>query len=144
VSGLTSGATLLKRVVPPIASAVPAFLDWLLSIVERLLVLGISFVIFSVGYQMMKGRADREIAALAKVGESWKMLLLLLVPLFYRTVNRFIEEAHEAFGVKRNLQGAAISVQEGAAIPVGQGTSGVTLNPTEGNSTRAGDGFTRL
>jgi hypothetical protein len=39
------------------------------------------------------------------LNDNWKAALILLVVLFYRTVRMFLEQAEEAFGVKRRLPG---------------------------------------
>jgi ABC-type nickel/cobalt efflux system permease component RcnA len=74
-------------------------------VAEALLVLGLTLSVFYFGYQVVSGRAsDKDWAAFKSVAENWKALLLILIPLFYRTVQLFLEQAHEAFGIKRNLR----------------------------------------
>ena len=41
------------------------------------------------------------LALLTAVDENWKVVVLLAVPLFYRTVRRFLEQVEEFWGVKR-------------------------------------------
>jgi hypothetical protein len=130
---IARAGSMIAKIASQVSWKLPAFLDWLLSIVERVLVLALSFAIFYSGCHMVRGQADKEIAALAKLGESWKVFLLLLVPLFYRTINRFINEAHEAFGVKRNLQSAA--------LPAIQGASGAAPSPPNTDPNELHDGL---
>jgi hypothetical protein len=46
-------------------------------------------------------RQMRVASILRGLNENWKAGLLLLIPLFYRTVRRFLEQTEEAFGMKR-------------------------------------------
>jgi hypothetical protein len=55
------------------------------------------------------GRQARIIALMKGLNDNWKAALVLLVLLFYRTVRIFLEQAEEAWGVKRPLKGEAQS-----------------------------------
>jgi hypothetical protein len=46
-------------------------------------------------------RQIRVVSIMRGLNQNWKAALLLLVPLFYRTVRRFLEQTEEAFGMKR-------------------------------------------
>ncbi|HKW87950.1 MAG TPA: hypothetical protein VJN21_04255 [Candidatus Acidoferrales bacterium] len=93
-------------------SQLPDWLDWLLCVAEPLVVLGITLVVFYIGYTLVfgpeqSGHQTRFKELLRVVNDNWKAGLLLLVLLFYRTVRIFLEQAEEAFGVKRPLRGEA-------------------------------------
>lgn len=71
-------------------------LDWAVLLAERLLVLGLAFVVLRFGFRLVFGRyspSEGDIAA--KVSENWKAVILLLIPLFYRTVRTFLEQVEE-------------------------------------------------
>lgn len=87
-------------------SPLPIWLNWLLSVVEPLIVLGITAAVFYVGYGLVFGSAQslnqvRLKELLAIISDNWKAALLLLLVLFYRTVRMFLEEVEEAFGMRR-------------------------------------------
>jgi hypothetical protein len=101
-------------------SRLPRWLDWLLSVVEPLVVLAITVVIFYIGYWVVFGPEQNahqmQFKELIKeVDENWKAGLLLLLLLFYRTVRVFLEQAEEAFGVKKKTKLAGEA--ESAANP---------------------------
>lgn len=80
----------------------PGKLDWLLSITESLLVLSIAILaFFFIGFVfyifMDYGFKD----AVAKLKDSWTVMILILVPLFFRPIRMFLMEVQEAFGIKR-------------------------------------------
>ena len=84
----------------------PLWLNWLLSVVEPLVVLGITVAILYVGFGLVFGSAQSTNQArfkelMAIVSDNWKAALLILLVLFYRTVRMFLEEVEEAFGMKR-------------------------------------------
>lgn len=85
-------------------SRLPEFLDWLLAVIEPLIVI-VSAIGYG-GYWLAFGpetdpRHARMLALLTAVDENWKVVVLLAVPLFYRTVRRFLEQVEELWGVKR-------------------------------------------
>jgi|SRR6266851_6887153 len=91
-------------------SQLPDWLDWFLSVVEPLVVIAITVVIFYVGYWLVFGpdlnaHQTRFKELIKEISDNWKAGLLLLVLLFYRTIRIFLEQAEEAFSVKRPLRG---------------------------------------
>jgi hypothetical protein len=84
------------------------FSDKLLRLGEVCVVLSITFVVLlMVTYGLFwlvwcdqQTRAIR-LAGIAKVlNDNWKVSLLLLIPLFYRTIRVFLERVEEAWGMK--------------------------------------------
>ena len=84
------------------SDAVVAALDWLVQVAERLLVLSLAYVVLRFGYQLLSGRSSaKENELIASVATNYKAVILLLIPLFYRTVRIFLEQVESAFGLKR-------------------------------------------
>lgn len=84
--------------------AILGVLDWLVSVAERLLVLGLSFVIFYFGYQLVRGNSTpSQLAVLKFFADNWKIGIIVLVVLFYGTVRIFLEQVQEVWGMKRPL-----------------------------------------
>lgn len=80
-----------------------AILDWMVKVVERLLVLGVAWVAFYFGYHFCRGLlSPPQRDVIAFVAQNWKIVLILMIPLFYQTVRTFLEEVQEAWGIKRN------------------------------------------
>jgi hypothetical protein len=83
----------------------PEWLNWLLSLVEPVIVLGIAFCIAYGAWCLvtpeLNGRQARIISAIKVLSENWKSAMLLLVLLFYRTIRMFLEQTEEAWGMKR-------------------------------------------
>ena len=84
----------------------PQWLNWLLSVVEPLIVLAITFVIGYAAYWLVFGlnatdKHTRMIQAMEVINNNWKVALIVLLLLFYRTVRIFIEQAEELWIVKR-------------------------------------------
>jgi hypothetical protein len=97
------------RLLRPLAklSPLPKWLNWLLSVVEPLIVLVITLLVFYSTCWLVFGNEHDEhrvrlIGLMKDLNDNWKAGLLLLLLLFYRTVRVFLEQAEEAFGVKRN------------------------------------------
>lgn len=92
-------------------SRLPDFLNWLLSAIEPLIVLGITVSVSYGAWCLImpeaNGRQARILALMKGINDNWKAALVLLVPLFYRTIRIFLEQAEEAMGVKRPLKGDA-------------------------------------
>lgn len=90
-------------------SRLPDFLNWLLSAIEPLIVLGItvsiSYGVWCLVRPDVNGRQAHVLALMKWINDNWKAALILLVPLFYRTIRIFLEQAEEAMGVKRPLKG---------------------------------------
>jgi hypothetical protein len=107
----------LRRLVGTLSklSRLPDWVDWLLSLVEPLVVLSIAAASFYIGYYLVvspeNGPRQAQYRQLIKeINDNWKAGILLLILLFYRTVRTFLEQAEEAFSVKRPLRGES---QEG-------------------------------
>jgi hypothetical protein len=83
-------------------------LDWLVSVAERLLVIGFAWVALRLGYQVLHGidsKGNQEI--LKTITDNWKaVLILFLVPLFYRTTRRFLERARKFAGIEAEAEEA--------------------------------------
>lgn len=87
-------------------SRLPDWLNWLLSVVEPLVVLAIAALVFYSAYWLVFGSEQdqhrtRLMALMKGINDDWKAALLLLLLLFYRTVRVFLEQAEEAFGVRK-------------------------------------------
>jgi TRAP-type C4-dicarboxylate transport system permease small subunit len=89
--------------ISELLKSLPDALDWLVRVMERIIVLGIACAILFVGFQVLAGKQiqPEEKSALTKMAENWRIIFVVLVPLFYLTIRTFIEEIVEAFGVKR-------------------------------------------
>jgi len=91
-------------------SQLPDWLNWLLSVVEPLVVLAIAFLL---GYSVYMsiwdqgGQQTKLIQLMKVVNDNWKAALILFVILFYRTVRVFLEQAEEGpWGFKKkSMQG---------------------------------------
>jgi hypothetical protein len=60
--------------------------------------------VYGIGWLAFCDRQTREtrLLALARgLSDNWKIGLLLILVLFYRTIRTFLEQAEEAWGVKR-------------------------------------------
>ena len=87
---------------------VEPWLDRVLKFLEVVIVLVLAVVILAVtGYEIVwvfRGNQwpsqVRLEAALKALNENWKVVLLLLVPLFYRTIRGFLERVEEFAGAK--------------------------------------------
>jgi hypothetical protein len=105
-------------------------LDWLVSVAERVVALGIACVIFYTGLLLVSGvkavpkpsniqTTMPRLAAveiLTAVSENWKALLILVIPLFYRTIRGFVERMEEGpFGTKAPLP--PVSTKPPVGIP---------------------------
>jgi hypothetical protein len=92
-----------------IPTRVLSLLDWLVSVAERLLVLGFAWVALRLGYQMMCGIDTAENQKLLEtITDNWKaVLILFLIPLFYRTSRRFLERARKFAGIETEAEEAA-------------------------------------
>ncbi len=79
-------------------------LDWVLTLAERIIAIGICVVVFYLGYRLMSGKAsESDSHFLYALGQNWKVLLLVLVPLFYPTVRKLIQEAQKIGPYERRL-----------------------------------------
>jgi hypothetical protein len=101
------------------------FLDWAVAVGERLLVLAIFCVLFFLGRSFMTDTLTPHQRELFKTtGETWKAVLILLIPLFYLTIRMFLEQATEFWLLKRPLPRG--QSEDGQAVPV----KGDTAKPT--------------
>ena|ERR1700733_11863076 len=86
--------------------SVPEWLNWLLSVVEPLIVLIITLLVGYVTYWLVFGPSTSDhysqlVQSIKTVNDNWKAALILILLLFYRTVRTFLEQAEEAWGVKK-------------------------------------------
>jgi hypothetical protein len=87
-------------------------LDWLVGVVERLVVLAVAFLTFYIGWLTFHGAGIAQKGAakppaaelLTALSENWKGLLLVLIPLFYRTARTFLERVQKFAGMEAPLQ----------------------------------------
>ena len=88
----------------------PAGLDWLLSVVEPLIVVALTIVLAYATYWLIFGVQpngaptdnNKRVTEVVKLlNDNWKVALILAILLFYRTVRIFLEQAEELFYVKR-------------------------------------------
>jgi hypothetical protein len=101
-------AAILGEYASRLPKLVLTALDWLVGVVERLVVLSIAFVTFYVGWfafygaKMVPKGAVKPPAVefLTALSENWKGFLLLLIPLFYRTVRTFLERVEKFAGME--------------------------------------------
>jgi hypothetical protein len=85
------------------------FFNSLHSVAEPLVVLGMTLLVSYVAYRLAfasdQAHQAHSMELVKGLNDNWKAALILLVVLFYRTVRMFLEQAEEAFGVKRRLPG---------------------------------------
>ncbi len=70
---------------------------------ERVVVLAVAFAAFYGGWLLFRNGIQKSegLAQTLKVlSDSWKALLLLLIPLFYRTVRTFLERVRKFAGME--------------------------------------------
>jgi hypothetical protein len=91
--------SLFLRRLRALPKSILSLLDWLVDVAERLVVLAIACVVFYTGWLALSGASS--IWILSVLSENWKALLLLLIPMFYRTIRSFIDRMEEGpFGTK--------------------------------------------
>lgn len=79
-----------------------ALLDWTVKVIERLLVIGVALLAFFFGYHFYHASlSSQQKDVIGFVSQNWKIVLILMIPLFYQTVRTFLEEVQEAWGIKR-------------------------------------------
>jgi len=92
----------ISAAIAGIPEGVLDLLDWILSFAERVIAIGICAVVFYLGFRLMSGKtSESDSRFLFALGQNWKVLLLVLVPLFYPTVRKLIIEAQEIGPYKR-------------------------------------------
>ena len=65
--------------------------------------LAIAFAVFYFCWHIIRGNQSEVSSAehaLEVCSQNWKGLLILLVPLFYRTIRTFLEKARKAWGIE--------------------------------------------
>jgi 1,4-dihydroxy-2-naphthoate octaprenyltransferase len=96
------------KVIAAFPAGVILLLDWMVSVAERIIVLCVGGAAFYLGYRFVFGKASLSDSSLvSNLSQHWQILALLAIPLFYQTVRKFLEQAEEAWGIKkkRELEG---------------------------------------
>ena len=105
-------------------------LDRCLTILEFLTVAGLAIVVVTAAvYEtcwvfwgcLQSDRQARMQTALDILNKNWKIGLLLLIPLFYRTVRAFLQRAEEFAGIKAPREPVAKRTGKRAAKPRPEG-----------------------
>jgi hypothetical protein len=93
---------------------IPDYLNWLLSILELLIVFAIASLVGYAVFCFLLGTSQevRFTRLMQVVNENWKAALVLLIPLFYRPIRVFLENLEEAGSLKRRKSIPASSQQE--------------------------------
>lgn len=82
-----------------------------MSVLERSVVLCIGGTVLWVGWRLLF-RPEEVATFLGIINQDWKVLLILLIPLFYQTIRKFLEEVEEAYGMKRHRLKGQVGQQE--------------------------------
>jgi hypothetical protein len=89
-----------------LGSFLSSSLDALVAIVERIFVIGIAVFVGWLLVALVLGSTPvaetRAARVLILFNDHWKALLILLVPLFFRTIRGFIEEVQEFAGMRKD------------------------------------------
>lgn len=102
VSQMTLAA--ISQVVTTTAKAILSILDWLVAVAERLVALIIGVTVFYASWSIFHGTADPSLKdSLKTFSDNWRVFLLLLIPLFYRTVRIFLERVRKFAGMETEL-----------------------------------------
>jgi len=105
-----------RECVQEISRFVIAALDWFVKVAERLMVLGIMYVVFYFGYLFYRGSLSKgQKSAIEFAAQNWKIVFILLIPLFYLTVRTFLEEVQVAAGMTRAKK--ALEPSPSSALP---------------------------
>lgn len=82
---------------------IPNFLNWLLTVLELLIVLAIVLVIGYAIVSFLWGDSQvRVVLLMVAINENWKAALILLIPLFYRPIRIYLEQLDKGpFGMQR-------------------------------------------
>jgi 1,4-dihydroxy-2-naphthoate octaprenyltransferase len=105
---LKAAASCIWKVITALPAGVILLLDWIVSVAERLIVLGVGGAACYLGYRFVFGKASPSDSSLvSNLSQHWQILALLAIPLFYQTIRKFLEQAEEAWGIKkkRELEG---------------------------------------
>ncbi|HUA21734.1 MAG TPA: hypothetical protein VMB25_23475 [Bryobacteraceae bacterium] len=92
-----------SAIISRIPNWIVVALDWLVSAVERTVVLAVAFVIFYSGWLAFRGggqQSDTLNRILKALSDNWKGLLLLLIPLFYRPIRAFLARVTRIGGLE--------------------------------------------
>lgn len=87
-------------------AAIVAILDWVVAVIERMVVIAVALIAFYSGWLAFHepGKSDALTQTLKALSEYWKGLLLLLIPLFYRTVRTFLEKVRKFAGMETETE----------------------------------------
>lgn len=110
------------------AAAPVRLLDWGVAIMERAAVISLACAVVYVAYSIWKGVPEAT-TLIEKVNSNYKILLVLLVPLFYRPVRNFLEDLEEGPGFRRRSK-----------LPVNQIVGPAPSSPTATQPSPAGTG----
>jgi hypothetical protein len=66
--------------------------------------LAVGYGLFWLGWCNQQTRAIRLTGLAKALNENWKVILILLVPLFYRTVRMFLERVQKVAGIEAPIQ----------------------------------------
>jgi hypothetical protein len=82
------------------------FLDWMISMSERLVVLAITYIVSYIGWCTFHAANQAQYMkdTLGPLSDNWKGLLVLLIPLFYRPVRSFLERVERFAGMETGSQ----------------------------------------
>lgn len=100
---------------------VAEWIERLIELVEVIIVLSAGIGLLFVGWWLFiewlfcdpipSRRAAAAKAAAETLGQNWQVMLLALLPIFYRPVRAFAEDVYEAFGMKRRLREPETTVE---------------------------------
>ena len=94
----------IAHILTKTPKAIISILDWLVAVAERTVALTIAATVFYAGWSVFHGTADQSLKDTLKTfSENWRAFLLLLIPLFYRTVRTFLERVKKFAGMETEL-----------------------------------------
>jgi hypothetical protein len=89
------------KTIQAIALGILAFLDWLIGLTERLLVLAIAMSVFYVGWNIFHtGNQEPLKDALQVLSADWKAVLILLIPLLYQQIKTILPKITKVAGIE--------------------------------------------
>lgn len=95
------------------SNATIQILDWLVEVAERTTALAVAVLVGYLSFHFLFGKATpSDVQFVSAIGAHWQALLILLIPLFYRTIRTFLQEVEEAYGMKRRSMGGIQSEQD--------------------------------
>jgi len=100
-------------------ATIPDFLDYVLSILEMVIVLAIALLTGYAVFCFVFGTHEeaRFIVLMQVISENWKASLVLLIPLFYRPVRTFLEELEQVGSIRRRNVRPTAKQQEDNPTP---------------------------